>query len=79
MDVISDTADYLLNMDQEGTWGDELMLQAIAAAFKISLHVFPGASLEKGVQYSATYPASAPGPHYGLFFIQTSQHYEILS
>ena len=69
---------YLDNMEREGTWGDELMLQAIAGACNISLFVYSGNNPKQGAQYSVTYPHNAPDPHYGLYFFQASQHYEIL-
>ena len=69
-------SNYLTIMEKEGTWGDEIMLQAIAAVYNISIFVYSASSSQQ--RYSVTYPHSAPGPHYGLFFFQAHQHYEVL-
>lgn len=74
---MEDRNHYLSDMEKEGTWGDELMLTTIAATYNITLLVYSG-HLNQQAEYSVTYPHSALGPHYGLFFYQGNQHYEVL-
>jgi len=71
-------ATYLANMARPGEWGDEIMLMAISQAYNISIMVYSGQDADTGSFNSTIYPHNAPGPHYGLCHLATSQHYELL-
>jgi len=71
-------ATYLANMAKPGTWGDEIMLMAIAHAHSISIMVYSGIDPGTGSSHATIYPHHADGPHYGLYHLARSQHYELL-
>lgn len=71
-------ASYLSNMARPGEWGDEIMLMAIAQAYNTSIMVYSGRDPTTGDSNATVYPHNAPGPHYGLFHLIKSQHYELL-
>jgi len=71
-------AAYLANMAKPGTWGDEIMLMAIAKAYNVSIMVFSGIDPLTGDQHATVYPHDAEGLQYGLYHLARSQHYELL-
>lgn len=71
-------ASYLSNMARPGEWGDEIMLMAIAQAYNASIMVYSGRDPTTSDSNATIYPHNAPGPHYGLFHLIKSQHYELL-
>ncbi|SPO39318.1 uncharacterized protein PSFLO_04799 [Pseudozyma flocculosa] len=67
---------YLQEMSKLGTWGDELMLLAVARALDISILVVSG-ELSKHQANITIYPEGARGPHLGLIHLRRN-HYECL-